>query len=240
MKWERQNNILIKEVFKMKKLFFILPLLLVSCKKEIYKKEGQINIISNVYFNASKGLSDYKSFVVSRISYRNDTLVEFVPSLINDMDYQTNVILDSIYYTLPAGSENKVPIDELIKNSKGRSVYKKNSGALFTKERIVNYDWKKDIKDTTLFNVKYKRFDVDSPISFSRYYVKKSDTLLPYSLYENERKAKRIDGQIWRIDSYNKKKDIFITLQLIPTDKIDFQAKSIFDYNKFFKKSTNE
>jgi hypothetical protein len=42
-------------------------------------------------------------------------------------------------------------------------------------------------------------------------------------------------GRIERIDSYDKKKDIFVTLQLIPRKNWDDTAKEIFEFNNFVK-----
>lgn len=219
----------------MKKLFLILPFVLFSCKNENYKKEGKIDIISNVYFHASKNLTDYRSFVVSRLNFKNDTIIEFVPSLTNEFedDFQ-NIIIDTTYYPLPDNPTQS--INDVVKTTKGYSVFKKKSGALFAKDKITNLGWKKELSDTILFNTKLSRFDINSPESFSRYYIRKSDTLLPYSLYQNETNAGRVKGQIVRIDSYNKKKDIFVTLQLMVSDKTDPQAKTIFDFNSFSRK----
>ena len=40
-------------------------------------------------------------------------------------------------------------------------------------------------------------------------------------------------GRIERIDSYDRKNDIFVSMQLIPRKKWDSQAKEIFEYDQF-------
>ena len=63
-----------------KTLFLFSALLCFSCsKKEIKAEKGGIDIVSNIYFNASKGLDDMKSVVISKLNYKGDTLVELVP-----------------------------------------------------------------------------------------------------------------------------------------------------------------
>ena len=86
-----------------------------------------------------------------------------------------------------------------------------------------------------LFNKKYKRFEVNSAKNFSRYYIFPTDTILPYSIYRHA----EIDygGRLERIDSYNKDKDIFVTLQLLPRKNWDEEASEIFEFNEFVKKN---
>jgi hypothetical protein len=43
-------------------------------------------------------------------------------------------------------------------------------------------------------------------------------------------------GRIERIDSYNKKQDIFVTLQLIPKKNWDKEAQDFFEFNQFANK----
>ena len=65
----------------------------------------------------------------------------------------------------------------------------------------------------------------------TRYYVLENDTILPYALYKKE--AEEMGGRIERIDSYDRKNDIFVSMQLIPRKKWDSQAKEIFEYDQF-------
>ena len=74
----------------MKKIVFLLfSAITISCgKKDTHKniiksEQGGIDIVTNIYFNASKGLDDMKSIIVSKINYKRDTLIEIVP----DIDY---------------------------------------------------------------------------------------------------------------------------------------------------------
>ena len=61
--------------------FFLLLFVLNSCHKEIKSEKGGIDIISNVYFDASKGLNKMQNFHISRLNYQNDSLIELVPDL---------------------------------------------------------------------------------------------------------------------------------------------------------------
>ena len=53
---------------KVKSIFIlsILTIFLISCHKEIKSEKGGIDIISNVYFDASKGLNKMQNFHVSK------------------------------------------------------------------------------------------------------------------------------------------------------------------------------
>lgn len=205
--------------------------ILLSCNsKEIKSPKGAIDIISNIYFNASKGLDKMQTFHISKLNYSNDTIIEIVPNpYAPEIDNSIYFIKDSIYYHLnntefiqALSHLDKIPI---------QNVYKKTNGAIFSKERIPNEHAKRQIRDTVLFNKKYKRFEINSPQSFSRFYVHPTDTLLPYRIYEDA--AKFFGGRIERIDSYDKEKDIFVTMQLIPRQKWDKEAEEIFDFLKF-------
>lgn len=207
-------------------------LFLISCKNEIKSDKGSIDIISNVYFDASKNLDNVQTFHVSRLNYKNDTILEFVPDLTEPgIINATYFIKDSLYYELPNAQQL---ITEVIKKQKAKNVYKKISGAIFTKDWIPNYAHRKNLSDTILFKKKYLRFEIDSKESYTRYYVNKTDTILPYSLY----KQADLDykGRIERIDSYNKKRDIFVTLQLIPKNYWDKDAQDFFEFNQFANK----
>jgi hypothetical protein len=197
-----------------------------SCKKEIRPDKGGIDLISNVYLDASKGLDKVQNFHISRMNYSDSYLLELIPDLnfpeVTDKIYY---IKDSIYFKV--GMENSG--SEILSD-----LSKKKEGALFSDEWIPNYLHRKNISDTVLFNKNYKRFEINSAKSFSRFYIYPTDTILPYSIYKHA----EIDygGRLERIDSYNKDKDIFVTLQLLPRKNWDDEAKEIFEFNEFVKK----
>lgn len=218
---------------------FILPTLiflsaLISCNKEIKAEKGGIDIISNVYFGASKDLEKMQSFHVSRINYSGDTIVEIVPDLeVPEINSKTFLIKDTLYYDLGENSKNTIFTDILLTGNP-HNVFKKQNGAIFSKDAIPNYHKRKNLADTILFNKNYKRFEVNSPQNYSRFYVYKTDTILPYALYKQA--GKDYKGRIERIDSYNKEKDIFVSIQLLPRKEWDEEAKEIFQYNHFLNK----
>lgn len=206
-----------------------------SCKKEIRPDKGRIDLISNVYLDASKGLDNVQNFHISRMNYSDSYLLELIPDLnfpeVTDKIYY---IKDSIYFKVGMENSGSEILSDLSKHQKSVLVSKKKEGALFSDEWIPNYLHRKNISDTMLFNKKYKRFEVNSAKSFSRFYVYPTDTILPYSIYKHA----EIDygGRLERIDSYNKDKDIFVTLQLLPRKNWDDEAKEIFEFNEFVKK----
>lgn len=225
------------------KSLLILPYLLLlfamhACKKEIRPEKGGIDVISNVYFDASKGLEKMQNFHLSKINYSGNRIIEIVPDLnFHEINKQVFYIKDSLYYSLGTDKFNGIVISEVVKN-KGADIAKKKEGALFSKEWIPNYNNRKNLNDTILFKKNYKRFEVDSPWSYSRFYVYETDTILPYSLYRHA----EIDyhGRLERIDSYNKKNDVFVTLQILPRKTWDSEAQEIFGFNQFLKSRKGE
>ncbi|WP_313501141.1 hypothetical protein [Kaistella carnis] len=206
-----------------------------SCKKEIRPDKGGIDLLSNVYLNASKGLDKVQNFHISRMNYSDSYLLELIPDLnfpeVTDKIYY---IKDSIYFKVGMENSGSEILSDLSKHQKSVLVSKKKEGALFSDEWIPNYLHRKNISDTVLFNKNYKRFEINSAKSFSRFYIYPTDTILPYSIYKHA----EIDygGRLERIDSYNKDKDIFVTLQLLPRKNWDDEAKEIFEFNEFVKK----
>ncbi|GGP06254.1 hypothetical protein GCM10010992_25730 [Cloacibacterium rupense] len=208
-----------------------------SCHKEIKAEKGGIDLISNVYFDASKGLNKMQNFHISRLNYQNDSIIELVPDLeFPEMTKATYFIKDSIFYDL--NNNTSFVLSELQKIQKPTSVYTKTLGAVFTKKPLLNYRNRRKLSDTILFKKNYKRFEINSPWNYTRYYIYPTDTILLYSLYKEV--GKDYHGRIERIDSYDKKKDIFVTLQLIPRKNWDDTAKEIFEFNHFVKNRKSE
>ena len=220
---------------KVKSIFIlsILTIFLISCHKEIKSEKGGIDIISNVYFDASKGLNKMQTFHVSKLNYQNDSIIELIPDLeFPEMMTATYFIKDSIFYDLENDNVSAV-LSEIQKKQKPNLVYQKKSGAIFTKDPILNYRNRRKLSDTILFKKNYKRFEINSPWNYTRYYIYPTDTILPYSLYKEI--GKEYHGRIERIDSYDKKKDIFVSLQMIPRKNWDSEAEELFRFNHFIE-----
>jgi len=218
--------------------FFLLSILflsatLISCKKKIISETGGIDIISNVYFDASKGLENMRSFHISKLNYKNDSIIELVPDLeFPEMTMATYFIKDSVFYNLENDNASAV-LSEIQKKQKPFSVYTKTTGAIFTKDPILNYRNRRKLSDTVLFKKNYKRFEINSPWNYTRYYIYPTDTILPYSLYKEA--DEDYHGRIERIDSYDKQKDIFVSMQLIPRKNWDSEAEELFRFNHFIE-----
>ena len=206
-------------------LFFTL-----SCKEKVVSKKGGIDIISNVYVGASKNLENRKSFLISRMNYSGDSIVEIVPEPdLPEMSRHLFFVKDSIFYPLePSGN---LLLSEISKKMKPLLVFDKSAGAIFSNDPIPNYRNRRNLSDTILFNKKFRRFEINSPWNYTRYYVYPTDTILPYALYRHA--AKDYSERIERIDSYNKKDDVFVSMQLIPRKNWDNEAKEIFEFNQF-------
>lgn len=209
-----------------------------SCRKEIKSKEGGIDLISNVYFDASKGLDQMQSFHISKMSYSEDQLIEIVPDRsFPEINRKLFLIRDSLYYPLDAEAKTTI-FSEIVLKQKPLLIWEKKEGAVFSKEWIPNYRNRRKLSDTVLFGKQYKRFEINSPWNYTRFYVYPTDTILPYSLYRHAEQD--YHGRLERIDSYNKKTDIFVTLQLIPRKNWDDAAKELFEFNYFIIHSKSE
>lgn len=223
-----------KMKLKLTLLYFTILLGLCSCYKEIKSEKGGIDIISNVYFDASKGLDQMQSFHISKMSYSLEGLIEIVPDRsFPEINKQQFLIKDSLYYQLD--SERKTAIfSEIMLKQKPLLVFDKKVGAVFSKEWIPNYNNRRKLTDTVLFGKQYKRFEINSPWNYTRFYIFPTDTILPYTLYRHAEKD--YHGRLERIDTYNKKSDIFVTLQLIPRKNWDYEVKELFEFNNYLKK----
>lgn len=219
----------------MKKLILIPVFLsaLISCDNKIKSSKGGIDMISNVYFNASKGLDEIQTYYVTKINYSNDSILELIPDInFPSINIESNFILDTAYYPISTNAEQTLITDLL--ESKAYSVFQKENGAIYTHEKIPNYDHRRPLPDTVLFKKKYKRFEINSPDLYSRFYIYQTDTILPYSLYKHVEKD--YEGRLERIDTYNKNTDVFVTLQIIPRKNWDDEAEEFFNYNDYAKK----
>lgn len=223
----------------MKKIVLLLfPILLLSCNKskEIKSAQGGIDIISNIYFNASQGLEDSKQFHISKINYVGEDIVELVPNI------EIAEVIDSVYYIRDTTFYRAGTLDEskhfIFREHQmagdPESIYKKNYGAVWLNTEIFDYNKRKNIADTILYENKvYKRFAINNKENYTVFYIYQTDTILPYSL--NKIAEKDYKGRIERIDSYDKTKDLFSTMWLISRKTVDVEAKKIFDYNTFIE-----
>ena len=219
-------------------LLCLLAILPYSCRKEIKSEKGGIDLISNVYFDASKGLEQMQSFHLSKLNYLGNQIIEFVPDhSFPEINMQTYFMQDSLFYPVENDNESII-LSEVAKTQKPQLVWNKKEGAIFSKEQILNYRNRRKLSDTVLFNKKYKRFEINSPWNYTRFYIYPTDTILPYSIYRHAEKD--YGGRLERIDSYNKKTDIFVSLQLLPKKNWDYAAKEIFDFNHFVNSRKSE
>ncbi|REC65513.1 hypothetical protein, partial [Epilithonimonas hispanica] len=205
-----------------------------SCHKEIKSEKGGIDVVSNVYFDVSKNLDKIQSFHLSSLNYSGDSIIERIPDAdAPEITQQIYFIKDSLCYTIEDENPGKIILSDIIKKQKPLSVEEKKVGTLFSQEKIPNYRNRKNLSDTVLFKKKYKRFEINSPWMYTRFYIYPTDTILPYSIYKHAEND--YHGRLERIDSYNKKTDIFVTLQLISRKNWDSEAKEIFEFNHFIK-----
>ncbi|EFK33178.1 MULTISPECIES: hypothetical protein [Chryseobacterium group] len=212
-------------------LFFCL--FLVSCNKgkKIQSKRGGIDIVTNIYYSASKGLEEHQQIILSKMNYQDKDLIELVPNIqIPEIIDSVYYIRDSLYFSIGNTLQSKSLIFKDQKFENGRNVKNKRYGAMWIDLPISNYQQRKNLNDTVLYGKKhFKRFQIISRETYSIFYLNKTDTILPYSL--NPLADKDYGGRLERIDSYDKKRDLFTTIVLLPRKRWDKEAADIFEYN---------
>ncbi|MBT2621294.1 hypothetical protein [Chryseobacterium sp. ISL-6] len=216
---------------------FILIVMLsffVSCHKDkrVRSEKGGIDVVTNIYYNASKGLDDHQQIVISRINYWEQDIIELVPNInIPEIIDSIFYIKDSVYFNAGNQTEAKALIfKEKQLYEIPKNLYHKKSGAIWVNIPIYGYNKRKNLTDTLLYGRKqFKRFQVFTPENYSIFYIAKTDTILPYSL--NPIADCDYGGRLERIDSYDKKRDLFTTVVLLPRRNLDKEAEEIFEYN---------
>lgn len=209
---------------------------LINCNKQTVSKEGSIDLFTNVYFDASKGLNNYRQFYISKMDYRNDTILEFVPNIMYStmIDRMTFIKNDSFYKPVEFFASKSTPFMKMT-FGKPTSVFKKEFGSKWVNFPIIDYDKRIKMNDTILYGKdEYSRFKTLQGKILTIYYIKKTDTILPYSL--SRIADTEYKGRLERIDSYDKNKDIFTTLVLVPRKKISNDGKEIFTFNSRLEK----
>jgi len=227
------------------KKFLIASLIfsLTCCQKEkkIQSDKGGIDVLTNIYYNASKGLEDHQQIILSKINYNNKDIIELVPNIqIPEVTDSLYYIRDSTFYNLgnPLAARSFVFKDALL-SEKRRKLNEKKLGAIWVTAPIFDYDKRKNLSDTVLYgNKEFKRFQIFTRENYSIFYIAKTDTILPYSL--NFIADKDYSGRLERIDSYDKKRDLFTTVILLPRKNWDREAAEIFEYNKIIGDSENK
>lgn len=217
----------------LKKILFglIISITLISCKKEVISKEGSIDVFTNVYFNASKGLNNYRQFYISKLDYKNDTILEFVPNVNYPtiIDKVTFIKNDSFYNSVDYIESATTPFVKLAM-AKPVSIFEKKFGSKWIDFPIYDYDKRIEMNDTILYGSKeFRRFKTIQGKTLTIFYVKKTDTILPYSF--SKIADRDYKGRLERIDSYDKEKDIFTTLVLVPRNSVSEDGKKMFNFN---------
>lgn len=220
----------------MKNCFLIVIFsLFVSCNKDnkIRSEKGGIDVITNIYYNASKGLDDHQQIIISKINYWDSNIIELVPNIhLPEITDRVYYIRDSVYFDVGNTMDDKALVfKEKQLSDIPKSLFNKKSGAVWINIPIYGYENRKNLTDTILYNRKaFKRFQIASKENFSIFYINKTDTILPYSL--NPIADRDYGGRLERIDSYDKKRDLFTTVILLPRKYLDKEAEEIFQYNR--------
>lgn len=220
----------------MKNCFLIVIFsLFVSCNKDnkIRSEKGGIDVITNIYYNASKGLDDHQQIIISKINYWDSNIIELVPNIhLPEITDSIHYIRDSVYFDVGNTMDFKALVfKEKQLSDTPKSLFNKKSGAVWINIPIYGYENRKNLTDTILYNRKaFKRFQIASKENFSIFYINKTDTILPYSL--NPIADRDYGGRLERIDSYDKKRDLFTTVILLPRKYLDKEAEEIFQYNR--------
>lgn len=153
-------------------LQYILLFAINSCQKEIKSEKGGIDLFSNVYFDASKGLKNIQSFHLSSLNYSGDSIIERIPNIdAPGISRKIYFITDSLCFNIENHNSRQVILSEIIEQQTPILVEEKKEGTLFSQEKIPNYKNRKNLSDTVLFKKKYKRFEINSPWMYTRFYI---------------------------------------------------------------------
>lgn len=205
-----------KTIFSISIVLLLLTLVL-GCRKRPEKNTGEIKVLSGIYPSVSKGLESGRTFLISTLSFSPRGLIE--SALEPDGSRKWHHLGKEGYWTLPpeggAKSETTEPL----------SYRTKQSGAPFLKGFPPGYARREELADTLLFKKRYRRFEIRTPHSLTRYYIFKTDTLSPYEVYPGV--YGEYKGRLERIDSYDKKRDVFTTFQLLHTATVSSEASHV-------------
>jgi len=202
----------------------------------VMSRQGSIDVVLNAYFGASSGLDDHRLFHVSRMDYDCGDLVEFAPNPtfpeVIDSVYYIDLKDRRYYHVGSTDDARSLLFMEKRKAGSGRDVGSKELGAKWTDMPIPHYESRRDIADTVLYDDgrAFARFEIDLPDSYSIYYVHRTDTVLPYSL--NPAADREYGGRLERIDSYDRKRDLFVSMVIIHRSTISEAARPMFEYNR--------
>ena len=120
-----QSQIRFKSVFTIIMLTFFL-LVANSCNKEIKPEKGGIDLISNVYVDASKGLNKVQNFHISRLNYLHNDIIEVVPDLnFPEITDQIFYIKDSLCFKINPEQSKSTILSEIFKTQKSILTVKK-------------------------------------------------------------------------------------------------------------------
>ena len=206
-----------KTIFTSSIILLLLTLVL-GCRKRPEKTTGEIKVLSGIYPSVSKGLESGRTFHVSTLSFSPKGLIE--SALEPDGSRQWHHLGKEGYWTLllVGGIKGETPTAPL-------SYRTKQSGAPFLKGLPPGYARREELSDTLLFKKRYRRFEIRTPHSLTRYYIFKTDTLCPYEVYPGV--YGKYKGRLERIDSYDKKRDVFTTFQLLHSATVSSEGSHV-------------
>lgn len=180
----------IKSIF----LVFVSVFILNSCHKEIKSEKGGIDLITNVYFDASRGLDKMQSFHISKMSYSENQIIELVPNhTFPEMNQNAYLVRDSFCYPLDAENGNII-LSDILEKQKPALVWNKKDGAIFSKEMIPNYNNRRKLSDTVLFK---KNTDASKSIRLGTIPVSTSIRQTRFCRIPSTDTPKRIMAEDW-------------------------------------------
>lgn len=160
-----------------------------------------------VFEDADAGISKVSEVQLANVYYVGDLMLEEVPKIKGAEYCFFNETKFSGYFN----SLDQLNFDKKL------SIKEKKNGAVALADTIPNYSARVNMTDTVMGEIAYKRFAVNNEEEYSVFYVtEKKD--IPYSL--NRIAEKDYKGTITRIDTYQRKEDLFISLRLINNDTI--------------------
>src|SRR5690606_1405157 len=107
-----------------------------GCNKKIESEKGGIDVISNIYLNASKGLDEVQTIHISNLNYNKGQILELIP--VHDApDFIEDIYLieNDVVYQAPSTIPGEIVFSDLRKENQ-KSVYQKTNGVVFLKDSV--------------------------------------------------------------------------------------------------------
>jgi len=180
--------------------------LLSACDGREVMKTGQIRLELVVYNDPDGNLYDSFQLPISTLWFVDNIFLEQVSRLTPDIRVPAYALIrDSVFAPMDNWNSSQAIL-------KFYPLKQKRFGAAFLNISVPCFDNREQLNDTVLSGMFLKRFQIVTPEEYSVFYLHPTDTVIPYSL--SRQFDKEYDGIVVRIDTYERKRDRFLSLRM--------------------------